>query len=255
MKQSKADRLVLNFMFLINLEQNNVRRFILNTQTLKHFIGLPYTGFANTHANTKHWGKILKNKTKHTQLSTDRGQDIFQYSNDFLIVLFRDLVTRIICEQSNIYLVEPCYIQVSISKIIRYVFLVLNTVHAHMYNKFGTNSPDIEGLAAIWTLWRCQMLANLARLYTFYHRSLSFVYQNAGMKITNVWLCLRLCNIQDTYKYQQLYFSYTTNKHCYLFLGEYMLNEFQGFLYYLYNNSFEILLLLGLKIEIYLTHG
>ena len=77
---------------------------------LKHFIGLPYTGFANTHANTKHWGKILKNKTKHTQLSTDRGQDIFQYSNDFLIVLFRELVTRIICEQSNIYLVEPCYI-------------------------------------------------------------------------------------------------------------------------------------------------
>ena len=48
-----------------------------------------------------------------------------------------------------IYLVEPCYIQVSISKIIRYVFLVLNTVHAHMYNKFGTNSPDIKGLAAI----------------------------------------------------------------------------------------------------------
>ena len=47
-----------------------------------------------------------------------------------------------------IYLVEPCYIPVSTSKIIRYVFLVLNTVHAHMYSKFGTNSPDIEGLAA-----------------------------------------------------------------------------------------------------------
>ena len=154
-----------------------------------------------------------------------------------------------------LYWVEPCYIQVSISKIIRDVFLVLNTVHAHMYNRFGTNSPDIEGLATTWTLWICQNLANLARLYTFYHRSPSFVFQNAGMKITKVWLCPRLCNIQDSYKYQQLYFSYTTNKHCYLFLGEYMLSEFQGFLYYLYDNSFEILLLLGLKIEIYLTHG
>ena len=51
---------------------------------LKHFIGLPYTGFANTHANIEHWGKIIKKKTKKTtQLSTDRGQDIFQYSNDF----------------------------------------------------------------------------------------------------------------------------------------------------------------------------
>ena len=139
-----------------------------------------------------------------------------------------------------IYLAQPCYIQVSTFKIIGYVFLVLNTVHEHMYSESETNSPDIEGLAATWTLWRCQNLANLARLYTFYHRSLSFVYQNAGMKITNVWLCLRLCNIQDTCKYQQLYFSYTTNKHCYLFLGEYMLSEFQGFLYYLYdedNNS------------------
>ena len=101
----------------------------------------------------------------------------------------------------TIYLVEPCYIQLYISKIIRYVFIVLNTVGAHMYSKFGTNSPDIEGLAATWTLWWCQNLANLARFYTLYHRSPSFVNQNAGMKITNVWVCLRLCNIQDTCKY------------------------------------------------------
>ena len=60
---------------------------------LKHFIGLPYTGFANAHAKYK----TLR------QLSTDRGQNILQYSNNFFIVLFRELVTRIICVQSNIF--------------------------------------------------------------------------------------------------------------------------------------------------------
>ena len=88
------------------------------------------------------------NKTKHTQLKTDRGQDTFQYSNDvFFIVFIHKLVTRIICVQSNI-VIEPCYIQVSTSKINIYVFLVLSTVHAHMQSKSGTDSPDTEGLAA-----------------------------------------------------------------------------------------------------------